>query len=208
MANVKFAVTNLHFLLLLLLTAPAAADVQLPEFNAAEPIAVTAQAANRWQLGAYEVWLLRGDCTIRQGQGYARGREAVLWIDRAEASERRPDKVIAYLEGNVEIVFDRRPGAGDCPDFRSNENGTVPFRAPLRITDRAWLGRFFSSAGVNVRAAATAGKPDALPEIYWRGIGAHGRRNRAKEASGLGRGLSARWTRAFDRRSLPFLPPL
>ena len=100
--------------------------------------------------------LVRGLGAARQlhdptGQGYARSREAVLWIDRAEATERRQHKVIAYLEGDVEVVLDRRPGAP-------------------RLTDQTWLGRFFSSAGVQVRAATTAGKPDMLPPIYWRGM--------------------------------------
>ncbi len=62
------------FLLLAFLVSPAAAEVQLPELNPAEPIAITAEAGNRWQLGAYEVWVLRGNCTIQQGQGFARPR--------------------------------------------------------------------------------------------------------------------------------------
>ena len=44
----------------------------------------------------------------------------------------RQNKVIAYLEGNVEVLVDRGPSAP-------------------RLTDQAWLGRFFSSAGVQVR---------------------------------------------------------
>ena len=136
---------------LLLFTASASAQVQLPDFNAAEPISITAQAGNRWQAGSYEVWVLRGDCVIQQGDGTRRCREAVLWIDRAAATEQRPHKVIAYLEGAVRIAPDSRPGAG-------------------QLTDNAWLGRFYSSASVEVRAGQTAGKPDTLPEIYWRGI--------------------------------------
>ncbi len=31
-----------------------------------------------------------------------------------------------------EAPFDRRPIAGDCPDFRVSENGTVPFGAPIQ----------------------------------------------------------------------------
>ncbi len=135
----------------LLLASPAVAQVQLPELNSAEPIVATAQAGNRWQLGSYEVWVLRGNCLIEQGKGYARCREAVLWIDHANAAEQRRHKVIAYLEGDVEVALDRRPGA-------------------TRLTDRAWLGRFYSSADVRVRTAATAGKPEILPPIYWRGM--------------------------------------
>jgi hypothetical protein len=135
----------------LFVTASATAQVQLPESNTTEPVVATAESGNQWQLGSYEVWVLRGNCVIQQGASYARSREAVLWIDRADAMEHRQHKVIAYLEGNVEIMLDRRPGA-------------------TRLTDRAWLGRFSSSAGVQVRAAATMGKPDVLPPIYWRGM--------------------------------------
>jgi len=131
--------------------APASGEVRLPEADAVEPIAVAAQAGERRQLGAYEVWLLRGDCTIRQGQFFARCRDAVLWIDRAEAVERRPTKVIAYLEGDVSLT------TGDRPDS-------------ARLTDQTWLGRFQTAAGVEVRALATAGQPDSLPPIYWRGM--------------------------------------
>jgi len=148
-----FAFCILHFALLFVLSSVrfARAEVELPELSAVEPIVVEAAAGNHWPLGDYEVWILRGDCIIRQGDGVARSREAVLWIDRTETAERRRHKVIAYLEGDVDIAWDRRP------------NGP-------RLTDRKWIGRFFSSAGVEVRASATAGKPDVLPPIYWRGM--------------------------------------
>jgi hypothetical protein len=143
-----------------LVAIPAYAQVQLPELNPAEPIVISAQAGNQWQLGAYEVWVLQGDCLIQQGNGYARSREAVLWIDRADATDRRQHKVIAYLEGDVEVA--PRPGAAS-------------------LKDQTWLGRFFSSRGVEVRAAAIAGKPDALPAIYLRG-----QQRRSPEASESG----------------------
>ena len=141
------------FLLLVFfaIATPAAAQVQLPQLSAADPIEITAQTGNQWQLGAYEVWVLRGNCVIRQGKGSARSRDAVLWIDRASPTESRQNKVIVYLEGDVEVLLDRGPGAP-------------------RLTDQAWLGRFFSSAGVQVQSAATAGKPNNLPPIYWRGM--------------------------------------
>ncbi len=151
--NFQFSIFNLQLLLavLVFLASPAAAEVQLPEGNTAEPISITAQAGNQWQLGAYEVWLLRGDCVIQQGQRWARSREAVLWIDRAEPTEPQPNKVIAYLEGNVEIVSDARPGAP-------------------RLMDQTWFGRLLSAGRVEVRAAQVAGRPATLPAIYWRGM--------------------------------------
>ncbi|MGQ9606947.1 MAG: organic solvent tolerance protein OstA [Thermogutta sp.] len=61
----------------------AQAVVRLPQPNAAAPIKATAQAANRWRIGSYEVWILRGDCRIAQGGLSLIGSEAVLWIDRS-----------------------------------------------------------------------------------------------------------------------------
>ena len=143
----QFAFCNLQFLL----AASAAAQVQLPPLNTAEPVRITAQAGNHWQAGSFEVWILRGNCAIQQGKATASGGEAVLWIDHAPAVEQRQSRVIAYLEGNVTVALDARPGAP-------------------RLTDRTWLGRFLSSAAVDVRAAAVAGKPDVLPAVYWRAM--------------------------------------
>ena len=140
--NFQATIFNLQFVLLVFLfSASAAAEVQLPEGNTAKPIRVSAQAANRWQLGAYDVWVLRGGCTIQQGAAVATCREAVLWIDRAEATENRPNKVIAYLEGDVKMASGGQPDAA-------------------RLTDQTWFGRFYSVAAVEVRAATTAGRPD------------------------------------------------
>ena len=131
--------------------ASAAAQVQLPEQNQAAPIQITAQAGNQWQLGSYEVWILRGNCVIQQGQTTAQCSEAVLWIERAEPTAMQPNKVIAYLEGKVDIKWDDKPGSP-------------------HLADRTWFGRFFTAANVDVRAAAVAGKPDVLPPIYQRGM--------------------------------------
>jgi hypothetical protein len=154
----QFAFFILHFLL----ATPAAAEVQLPPANAAEPIRITAQAGNHWQAGSFDVWILRGNCVIEQGKAVANSGEAVLWIDRAAAVEPRQSKVIAYLDGNVNVTMDARPGAP-------------------RLTDRTWLGRFLTSGAVDVRVGTVAGKPDALPAVYWRAMEA-----RATEVGDMG----------------------
>lgn len=147
-----FRFSILVFQLVLLFAGPAAAQVQLREPDSVEPIRATAQAGNSWQDGAFEVWVLRGDCVIQQGQAVARCTEAVLWIDRAGATEMRPTKVIAYLEGNVDMASDTRPGATGA----------------TRLTDRTWFGRFSTNGSVEVRAATVAGKPSVPPPIYQR----------------------------------------
>ncbi len=140
-----------HLVSLAFVVSSATAQVKLPEVSSAEPILITAQAGNQWQVGAYEVWVLRGDCVIQQGQAVTRGREAVLWIDRPAVDDKQPCKVIAYLEGDVESASSQQPGAP-------------------RLTDKTWFGRFLSMPGIQVRTGATAGKPDVLPPIYWRGM--------------------------------------
>jgi hypothetical protein len=122
----------------------------MPEADRTQPITVTAQTAGRWQLGVYDVWVLSGDCVIRQAGNQAQCREAVLWIDRAGPTESRPHKVIAYLEGDV--VMSSHDGGG------------------VRLTDQTWFGRLESTAAVEVRPATVASKPGSLPAIYWRGM--------------------------------------
>ncbi len=139
----------MHFLLAL----PAAAQVQLPPLNTAESVRITAQAGNHWQTGSFDVWILRGNCVIQQGKAFATSSEAVLWIDRATTAEQRQSKVIAYLEGNVQVAMDTRPGAP-------------------RLTDRTWLGRFLTAAVADVQVTTVAGKPDAVPAVYWRAMNA------------------------------------
>ena len=84
--------------------ATARGEVDLPEPNRSDPIAVSADAANRWTSGSYDVWLLKGNCRIQQGVADARCSEALLWIERADGDGRPQSKIIAYLEGDVELA--------------------------------------------------------------------------------------------------------
>jgi hypothetical protein len=135
----------------LLLPATLFAEISIPEGNNVEVIDISAQAANRWQQGTYEVWLLRGDCRLVQGDDVAVCQEAVFWIDHAAAGSRQRSKVIAYLEGDVKVRLIRD-------------------RDPVEIHDQRWFGRFSTLRGVQVRAGAVAGKPNVLPGIYQRGM--------------------------------------
>ncbi len=123
----------------------------MPEGNNIDPIVISAMAANRWQEGAYEVWLLRGNCRLAQGDDVAVCQEAIFWIDHAAAASRQRSKVIAYLEGEVGIRVIRD-------------------REPVEIHDQKWFGRFFTIHDVQVRAGVVAGKPNVLPGIYQRGM--------------------------------------
>ena len=60
-------------------------------------------------------------------------------------------KVIAYLEGRVVVE-------------------TVRAGKPAKLTDKTWLGRFFTTGPVEVHAGVVAGRPDVLPAVYQRGM--------------------------------------
>ena len=143
-----------------LAAGPARADVELPEMDPAAPVVITAQAANHWQQGEYEVWLLRGRCRIQQGAAVAQSDEAVLWIDSASPLTRERNKVIAYLEGNVVISW------GEARD--SGQPGSRPEQRSTRLTDRNWFGRFETAAEIRVHAARVAGRPAVEPAVYRR----------------------------------------
>jgi hypothetical protein len=130
------------------LAAPALADIRLPVGQPDNPIEVTAESAYRWTEGAYDVWVLRGNCRIVQGASTAGSRQAVLWIDRNNDMGGGRYKVIAYLDGNVLLDLVR-------DGSRS------------RLTDQSWLGRFYSDRGVNVRVAEVSPAPDPKPTIYY-----------------------------------------
>jgi hypothetical protein len=134
---------------IVLAATQSSAQIELPEFDRAAALDISADAGNRWQQGSYEVWLLRGNCRIAQGEGVAQSREAVVWIQRKEPMDERPTKVIAYLEGDVVI------------GHRASKT---------KMTDRMWFGRFHTRSEVRVRAARVAGQPDVLPAVYRRGM--------------------------------------
>src|SRR6185369_9680319 len=92
-------------------SATLRAAVDLPIADPSQPIAIRASGASHWKQGAYEVWVLRGSVQIVQGTTQAKGDEAVLWIDRAEAFSGRPSKIIAYLEGKEVRVDLGKPNA-------------------------------------------------------------------------------------------------
>ncbi len=109
----------------------------MPEANHTDPIAVSADAANRWTEGSYDVWWFRGNCRIQQGGADAGCREAVMWIKRADDDRQPESKIIAYLEGDVEVT-------------RAGQSG------PIKVKDQTWLGRFETDREIQVYAGQAA----------------------------------------------------
>ena len=106
----------------------AAGQIELPEPDLAAPVIVSAEFGSSWRQGVYEVWVLRGNCRIRQGTDTATSHEAVLWIDRTDTVEKGRGKVIAYLEGDVAIDFNRRPRTEPADRQDAGWAGSTPTR--------------------------------------------------------------------------------
>lgn len=129
-------------------------EVELPVAPLDQPVRIHAAQAVHWTQGAYEVWVLGPKVQITQGKTRVKARQGVLWIDRAPQYSRRPSKVIAYVEGDVEVRIDRWSG-----------NGPSDPRAVATLRDRSWLGRFHTVSGIEIAAALTAADGQTTPPI-------------------------------------------
>lgn len=138
----------------------ASAAVELPVGELTQAIAIRAGSATHWRQGAYEVWVLAGRVEMTQGDVTTRSEEAVLWIDRAEAFSGNPSKIIAYLEGRVKINFGRSPQARKVAGV-----------AGQRLEAQTWMGRFHTTAGIELAAPQYA-PPPTQPAIFHRGLSA------------------------------------
>jgi hypothetical protein len=141
--------------------AAHADDIQVAAATSHEPITIAADSSTRWKEGVYDVWHLRGNCYLNQGLTYARGAEAVLWIDARSAPD-GPTKVIAYFEsekgGHVAVDFRRT-------DVKANEDGLLgQQRSPN------WFQRMETSAPLRWNVPPAMGTTEARPAIYERGL--------------------------------------
>lgn len=122
-------------------------DVAFPDRDEGAPILFGADDAQRWTMGAYDVWVLRGRCFVQQGNTAAEAQEAVLWVKRGLEFDHQRNNVIAYLEGDVRIVD---TGAAE----------------PFEIRDRIWYGEFTSTAPLQVRVPTPKeGEPSPPPKV-------------------------------------------
>lgn len=148
----------------------AQAQIELPPSKLEQPIVISAQRANRWRQGQYDVWLLHGDCTIHQGANRCRSRDAVLWIKKAERTlaelpeaddekgkpaEPPHHKIIAYLEGDVQIEAGRQEQRFQQPRSADGERG--------------WLGRF-RSRSLEFRTPHPGPEPPLKPTVFANGM--------------------------------------
>jgi hypothetical protein len=135
------------------------AEIHQPLADTRQSISIAADRAQRWRKGSYEVWVLQGNCLITQGLATARSQDAVVWIDRAAPMSGQLSTVISYLEGNVAIDHVHQ---GDI-------HRTTGLRAQS-VRDKTWLGRFRTTADIELRITTIQGEPQVKPELYRRGV--------------------------------------
>jgi hypothetical protein len=176
--NLQFPFFNLHlkilpiFLAVIVVTGTLPrihAEVEFPEPDHSAPVVVSAEAANRWKQGSYDVWWLRGNCRLQQGDCQAVCREAVLWIEPAVGLEKPESKIIAYLEGNV-VLEKQAASPGGSPLFTAQKSGQSPGVPTPGVTDQNYLGRFYTCRDVQMHVSQVGGPPAVLPPIYQRGM--------------------------------------
>jgi hypothetical protein len=132
-------------------------EIDPPMGDPRAPITVRADGSRRWREGEYVLWLLEGNCEVRQGDIVARGGNAVLWIDPGAPLEGLPAKIIAYLEDEVSLDC-ARPGAPHRETGRSAQS----------IVGQHWLGRFHTLSTISIEAPVTGLQPKTPPELVHR----------------------------------------
>ena len=147
-----------------------AAQVELPQPDSRYPISVEAEHGNHWTEGAYDVWVLSGNCRLTQGPSHASANEAVLWIDHSAAVGEPGYKMITYLDGKVQMDFVVSPSSETDPKIQSDvAKGTIsrsPAGLVAKLQDKAWFGRLYSNSAPEIHAAKSDPEPGNKPAVY------------------------------------------
>jgi hypothetical protein len=136
-------------------------DIQVASPTSQEPITIAADSATRWREGVYDVWHLRGNCYLNQGLTYARGPEAVLWIEMKEGTD-QPTKVIAYFEA---------PAGGEVAvDFRRTDSDPTKSGVLGQQRGATWFQRMETTSPLRWKVPPAAPLAQPRPAIYDRGL--------------------------------------
>lgn len=149
----------------MLFTAVSSAQeaITLPRADEHAPIRVAADEAQHWQQGVYEVWRLRGNCLVSQGETNIRGHEAVLWIDRGELEQANVSaKVIAYFEGGP-----RQSVLLEHAATKTNPRGD-------RLETPTWFGRLTTRGEIDLKLPPSGPAPSKQLPIVARGLARFG----------------------------------
>ncbi len=157
-------------------------EVELPRPDPMLGVEISADTANRWTQGGYEVWLLRGNVAMTQGPMQTRSQEGVLWIKRSGDFGDRQNLVIAYLEGDVHINYQR---AG----------------MPFELKDNVWFGELFTTSQVTVRTPEPGPEPNPKPAVFQRA-------DQRRDPYAGGGSIRKSQFQPFDAQATPTTDPL
>lgn len=124
------------------------------------PISVSGDEAARWKQGNYDIWHLRGNVVVAQGDTTVTANETIIWSEKAEPEKQIPAKLIVYVEGQKAIVTRKH-----SPQFHSASG-----KDSDRIETSKWLGRFYSDFGVQFNLPIIGEPPKEPPAIFQRAI--------------------------------------
>ena len=134
--------------------------IDFPAGDPSLPIQLNAERGAHWNQGSYEVWYLEG-CQVRQGGVTATGKQAIIWIDRADPFHKRFDYVISYLEGPRTTVTH---GHGGHVHQITGRRGQL-------LSAKRWLGQFHTSAGVDIKTNQSLAREEIPAQFYERALG-------------------------------------
>ncbi|MBA3481225.1 MAG: hypothetical protein H0T51_05360, partial [Pirellulales bacterium] len=136
-------------------------DIQVAASTTHQPITIAADSCTRWREGVYDVWHLSGNVYLNQGLTYARGPEAVLWID-SRPLEEQPTKVIAYFEaGDGERV---------AVDFRRTGDQSTGEGVLGQQRGSNWFQRMETTSPLKWKVPEAGPTAAERPAIYNRGL--------------------------------------
>ena len=140
-----------------------------PMESAHNPVTIAADRVARWDQGAFEVLHLQGSCYLNQGLTYARGPEAIVWIERSEQLG-GPSRLICYFESPRDqgVSVDFLAASGDA-NLAPTSTGRNRPRIGQERANR-WFARLETNVPLRLHLPDAAGEPEVAPAIYERGL--------------------------------------
>ncbi len=113
-----------------------AAEISFPTVEPRLPIIVHAKQGSKTTRGAYEVYLLDGDCRVEQGGFSARGERMELWVDHYETSMESMDSNNPLDNSNKRWMYKAIIRADGAVEAKWLDD--------QRLHDNTWMGRLYS----------------------------------------------------------------
>lgn len=113
-----------------------AAEISFPTVEPRLPIIVHAKHGSKTTRGAYEVYLLDGDCRVEQGGFSARGERMELWVDHYETSMESMDSNNPLDDSKKRWMYKAIIRADGAVEAKWLDD--------QRLNDNTWMGRLYS----------------------------------------------------------------